>query len=383
MIDKKINFLDTTNLKDRCSENDVRGRDLFNNSDYNWESLLSQDNDNLVFDSKTTFPASDSQKFAEILEKGKNRGLGINELHKMGYTGKGVTVAIIDQPLLVSHEAIKDNILHYEEIRSNSNNACASQHGIAVSSILCGKIGVLPDAKLVYFSTSGNINRLIDENFQALENFIEYNKTLPEENKIHVVSVSFGFSHGNTSQEEQEKIDAKLKEITKRLNENDIFLVSPALNKTHNLYYVGSDRNIEADLDDANNYFEPIYLKNIKEQNQIQKMPTVLVVPQDRTTVASPTGNNDYAYYTDGGISWATPYLAGVYALAKSIDKTLTPDKFFEYAISTGQMKELKGQECAIINSKNLIKTLEFSKGTDKIENKSNNNRNIGTSNDR
>ena len=79
-------------------------------------------------------------------------------------------------------------------------------------------------------------------------------------------------------------------------------------------------------------------------------MPTVLVVPQDRTTVASEKGNNDYTYYTDGGMSWATPYLAGIYALAKSIDKTLTPNKFFEKAISTGQMKELKGQECSIIN---------------------------------
>ncbi len=370
---------------------DLRGQDV-SRLNLDWSELLSLNNDKLKFDSKTIFPQSVSKKFTERLEIAKNRGLGINKLHNMGYTGKGVTVAIIDQPLLVSHEEIKDNIIHYEElIPSSGSSTVASQHGIAVSSVLCGKnIGVLPDAKLVYFSTSGIINRLIDECFQALENLIEYNKTLPEENKIHVVSVSFGFSYDNISREEQEKVDKKLKEITKRLNENDIFLVSPALNKTHNLYYVGSDRNIEADLEEANNYFEPVYLKNIKEQNQIQKMPTVLVVPQDRTTVASEKGNNDYTYYTDGGVSWATPYLAGIYALAKSVDKTLTPDKFFEYAISTGQMKELKGQECSIINPIDLIKSLEYEKGANmlnqKIENEiqiESNNKYIGMENDR
>lgn len=369
---------------------DLRGQDV-SKSNLDWSELLSLNNDKLKFDSKTIFPDSVKDAFYKRLEIAKNRGLGINKLHNMGYTGKGVTVAIIDQPLLVSHEEIKDNVIHYEEVASSINNDTASQHGIAVSSVLCGKnIGVLPDAKLVYFSTSGSINRLIDENFQALENLIEYNKTLPEENKIHVVSVSFGFSYDNISREEQEKVDKKLKEITKRLNENDIFLLSTTLNKTHNLYFIGSDRNIEADLEEANNYFEPVYLKNIKEQNQIQKMPTVLVVPQDRTTVASEKGNNDYTYYTDGGMSWATPYLAGIYALAKSVDKTLTPDKFFEYAISTGQMKELKGQECSIINPIELIKSLEYEKGANmlnqKIENEiqiESNNKYIGMENDR
>lgn len=376
MIDEKINFLDTTNLKDRYSEYDFRGRDL-SNSDYNWESLLSQDNDNLLFDSKTIFPPSVSQKFAERLETAKNRGLGINELHNMGYTGKGVTVAIVDQPLLVSHEEIKDNIIHYEEILSNPNNACATVHGIAVSSILCGKnIGVLPDAKCAYFSVAGsNINTLVDKYIDAIYRIIEYNKTLPEKNKIHTISISFGF--GPVSDGKQEEVNKKVLDAVKLASEHDIFVVSTALNRTHNISWCGADRNIDKDLDNPSNYDAAIFLK--KEQNIIPKF----LVPQDRTTVASPTGNNDYTYYTDGGMSWATPYLAGIYALAKSIDKTLTPDKFFEYVISTGQMKELKGQECAIINPKNLIKTLEFSKGKDKIENKSNNNLNIGTSNDR
>lgn len=80
---------------------DLRGYDL--------SSLIIKDrlNDLMYasFDSKTKWPEGipDSFNPEGIMELGKSPGLGIDELHKKGITGKGVGIAIIDQALLVDH----------------------------------------------------------------------------------------------------------------------------------------------------------------------------------------------------------------------------------------------------------------------------------------
>jgi hypothetical protein len=78
---------------------DLRGRDL------SALDLTGRSNDlsYSIFDSKTVWPATLSPDFSpsDILEIGKNPGLGIRSLHDRGITGRGIGVAIIDQPLLV------------------------------------------------------------------------------------------------------------------------------------------------------------------------------------------------------------------------------------------------------------------------------------------
>jgi len=71
-----------------------------------------------------------------FLEEGKNPGLGIRDLHKRGFTGKGVKVAIIDQKLRLTHIEYKDRIERY--IESENIDEHPSMHGSAVSSLLCG-----------------------------------------------------------------------------------------------------------------------------------------------------------------------------------------------------------------------------------------------------
>ena len=78
-------------------EIDLRGYDL--------SSLELKDRMNDLmyadFDNKTIWPESmpDSFNPEKIMELGKNPGLGVNKLHKQGITGKGVSIAIIDQAL--------------------------------------------------------------------------------------------------------------------------------------------------------------------------------------------------------------------------------------------------------------------------------------------
>ncbi|HPD01418.1 MAG TPA: peptidase S8, partial [Acetivibrio sp.] len=66
----------------------------------------------VTFDTRTEWPSKDKlpKEFnpQEIIEIGKDPGLGIRDLHNQGITGQGVNVAIIDQPLLLGHKEYKD-----------------------------------------------------------------------------------------------------------------------------------------------------------------------------------------------------------------------------------------------------------------------------------
>ena len=55
----------------------------------------------------------------------------------------------------------------------------------------------------------------------------------------------------------------------------------------------------------------------------------------DFRATAFPTGTEDYVNYVNGGLSWATPYLAGVYALAKQVKPDITPEEFYTLAMET------------------------------------------------
>ena len=78
---------------------DLRGADLFKTT----------------FDSFTSWPSREMLPEGfdpeRVLEWGKCPGLGVRELHERGVTGKGVHVAIIDQPLLMDHEEYKDQLV--------------------------------------------------------------------------------------------------------------------------------------------------------------------------------------------------------------------------------------------------------------------------------
>lgn len=78
------------------------------------------------------------------MELGKNPGLEIRELHKLGITGKGIGIGVIDQALLVDHVEYKEQLKLYEEIHSIDENAV--MHGPADgASIAVGKsVGVAP-----------------------------------------------------------------------------------------------------------------------------------------------------------------------------------------------------------------------------------------------
>lgn len=88
-----------------------------------------------------------------------------------------------------------------------------------------------------------------------------------------------------------------------------------------------------------------------------------LCVPMDGFTTASPTGNEDYCFYHNCGLSWATPYLAGAYALACQADPDITFEEFYNIAMDTADLttnvdKDYEYKFSHIINVEEMVKAV-------------------------
>jgi subtilisin family serine protease len=71
-------------------------------------------------------------------------------LHTAGITGRGVAVAIIDQPMFQDHPEFAGRIVAYRDFGTESES---SMHGPAVTSLLAGtNTGTAPEAKVYYAS---------------------------------------------------------------------------------------------------------------------------------------------------------------------------------------------------------------------------------------
>lgn len=296
------------------------------------------------FDSKTRWPLKlpESFKPQKIMDLSKNPGLGVRALHKKGITGRGIGIAIIDQTLLVDHEEYKDRLKLYEEIHNPQNEA--QMHGPAVASIAVGKsVGVAPGADLYYiaethgtFSEEGGFEWDLSWLAKAIDRVVEVNRMLPENKRIRVISISLGIGGSG-------------------LNGNELALASIEKARKEGIYtvyvdsspYMGLGRDPLKSADDINSYTIGQFLKKRPYNNDR------LLFPMDSRCTASPTGKRDYVFYREGGMSWAVPYVAGLYALACQVNPEITPEQFWEEAANTSDIN--KDKLGKIVNPVKLI----------------------------
>ncbi|HEX2997026.1 MAG TPA: S8 family serine peptidase [Anaerolineales bacterium] len=305
------------------------------------------------FDSQTKWPAADKMpadfNWQKIMETGKDPGLGIRTLHDQGVTGKGIGIAIIDQPLLTEHQEYKDRLQLYEEINILPDTP-AQMHGAAVTSIAAGKtVGVAPDADLYYIGAwTGDWKPETDDftwNFayyaQAVRRILEINRSLSEDHKIRVIAMQVGW---DASQAGYEEITAAVREAKAA----GMLVVSSNLSETYTWYFQGLGRD---PLDDPNQFesYRPglwwekdFYDGMSLTSHRGKPSQQTLLVPMDSRTTASPTGVKDYVFYRSGGWSWSIPYLAGMYALAAQVKPGITPEEFWKTALKTGRIIQLQ-----------------------------------------
>jgi hypothetical protein len=297
-----------------------------------------------TFDSKTQWPASEKIPvgfdWQTIMETGKDPGLGVRRLHEQGITGKGVSIAIIDQPLIIDHLEYANKIKLYEEIKISPDTP-SQMHGPAVASIAIGEtVGVAPQADLYYiatwvFDTDNPSSEGLDycTYTQAVRRIIEINKELSEERKIRAISMSIGLMSTETGYDD---FLAAIEEAKAA----GIFAMTVDLYQTYGWNMMGLGRDSTADPDIFASYEPADWWAPRFFQQGLPK--DTLLIPMDSRTTASPTGREDYVFYRLGGMSWTVPYLAGMYALAAQVKPEITPEKFWQAALETGKSIELQ-----------------------------------------
>ncbi len=280
------------------------------------------------FNQKTTWPQKFSSIANSVMENAKNPGLGIRSLHAQGITGKGVTVAIIDQNIFLDHPEFAGKVISYQ-LFGEAKKASASMHGPAVLSLLAGtSIGTAPDAT-VYFAAADSWTQDAKTQADALRWIINENRQLPSSKKIRAVSISAAPSGpGSLFTKNNSEWD-----IARILAEQEGIIVLDCTRdhgKTaacfYNLQYPDSISGctlgysgFPATIDPSRLYIPTSVRTTAEEYNQ---------------------GTFEYQYTGRGGLSWSIPYLTGVLALGWQIRPELTGEEMLSLAFSSAYYKD-------------------------------------------
>lgn len=265
----------------------------------------------------------------EVLEKGKTIGLGIDKAHANGYTGEGVSYAIIDSGTKDGkfNEGEQHNDIHFAEynVSQYSENIewLNHFHGRAVSYIAQE---IVPQADCYYYAThfgDGMDASVIDN----LKQILEKNKALPDNQKIRFISMSLPLYGG-----------AEAKEVIKELESQGVWV-----------FYGGCEER-EGDINkEPGNGWKIAYLEKKDPNGHVDDFDNyqiyagdanVLYVNAGNRTVPDLASPNEYRHDSIPSGSWSTPVIAGYYVLACQADSTMTKERFLELANNTAQVKE-------------------------------------------
>ena len=279
----------------------------------------------MPFDSQTIWPESDKMPEgfdpAALLEEGKNPGLGIRSLHEQGIDGRGVTIAIIDQPLLRDHVEYADRLVECEPVGLLTAMASPQMHGPPVSSIAVGKTcGVAPKASLRYFA----VQMWIPDNkpyCYVIDKLIDFNKDKDISEQIRVVSISTGMFR------QQAGFD-RWQETLARAEKNGILVVTCS---SAFLQYGTLERIPGQDPDKPSSY----------RKGRYGRRENVLHIPAGNRTIASHHGPDVYTFDRTGGMSWAAPYLAGLAALAYQVKPEIDPKTIVDLWLKTATQSDV------------------------------------------
>ena len=295
----------------------------------------------LDFDNKTIWPAADKLPEGfnpkEILAKAKDPGLGLSALHNEGITGKGIRIAVIDQPPLLNHE----DYCHAFEFFDNTlvPDVGPQMHGAALASISVGKsCGVAPKAKLHYYSVpmwESKNSFYID----CLDAIVAKNKILPKQQGIRAVAISTAMFPLYPRYEEYKKAFA-------RAWKSGIAVFTCQRLKSHQFSFCMLNLATGENADDYKSY-RPVSWCPKKLLNKFS-----LWLPGGTRTVAGPNEKDEYDYSIDCGNSWGPPFLAGLTALAMQVNPKLSPDEIISLLVKTAS----KADFGKVVNPRAFIK---------------------------
>jgi hypothetical protein len=284
----------------------------------------------------------------QIMTNAMNPGLGVRALHQQGFTGAGVSTAIIDYIIFQGHPEYAGKIDGFLDLQ---NHNC-SMHGPAVASLLVGEnCGTAPDARLYYVA----VPQVADANYfaQALDWIVAQNDSLPDSQKIRVVSVSARPSGPYSSYINQQMWDQAYETATAAgilvldCTEHHGFI-------SRGWYDPNDPENVA-----KFNTGAPGYLPGFTPGN--------IHVPASVRTTAEEydVGAFGYQYCGRGGLSWSIPYCAGVLAMGWQLRPELTPEQMVHSLFQTAYVDDNGAQ---IINPQQFISFLDANKPSIRVD---------------
>lgn len=303
-------------------------------------------------DDETKLPRNFNPK--EFLEKRKNPGLGVYELHKQGITGTGRNVAMISEQIVKPHLEYRENLVDYIDINP-IDHSYASIGGQFIAT-LCGKTcGVAPKAQVYYYRVNSGNERTQINYAKALEMVCDLHQKLISEGKngIDVVCIPkplmsklFENEYGHL---EFAKAYDKAEKLGIWVNVGDIYF-----EKTHKpaMQLVCK---ADGDVDNPNDYINVSHFKLPDNLEQyINRVGRFLALPARGRTVADSLRLDAYSF--DSICYYQKSFECGLYVLAKSVRERLTPDEFWKLVFDTGD--EILDGIAVVVNPKKLIEAL-------------------------
>ena len=239
----------------------------------------------------------------EILEQAKST------VYKPTTTGKGINIAVIDTPLDVDNPEYADNIKFFQGPLSNQNVASNKHSGMVMGHLVGKSTGMAPDANIYYFTRIPYQDRkkLNKETINVLRNVIKFNREQKPENKIHILSCSWGG---------KQKYSPEITVLLNQLEKDGVKIILCGSDYVKEDTLSGRDfmpcnnpdmTDIQPDVQNAGNEL-------LHALNMSFNMDKVIGIPTNMRT--TPLESNGWQYRISGGESSSAPYIAGVYACA-------------------------------------------------------------------
>ena len=259
---------------------------------------------NVIWPSPDKMP--DGFKPMEIMERAKRPNTNA------GATGRGINIAVIDNMLDTTNPEYAGQIKHFEGAIDGQQLPPNKHASMVVGHIAGRHTGMAPDANIYFFTkrTYPDRKKFDQEICKVLQNVIKFNNEQTPENKIHILSCSWGA---------RKKYSPQVYELFDQLEASGVKII-----------LCGSD-DMTADYTMSMRDFIPCNNPNMTDVQPdvqaagqemldswaIKYTPDKIVgIPTNMRT--TPMGADGWQYNITGGESSAAPYIAGVYATALS-----------------------------------------------------------------
>ncbi len=328
-----------------------------NNYDVSAADLSGLDVSKATFDDFTIWPQDRPQmpkdfNPQEFMEKRKNPGLGIRQLHKRGIDGRGRHVAIIDASVLRPHLEYRESLADYINLKEGDLSRAQANGERGVSVIVGKTCGVAPKAKLYYFAVDF-VNNDYSQYKRALDEVCDLHQKLKSsgQNGIDVVVLNNLYSKGDLAGALQRARSLGIFVCMLSYAYSEEQRAQELKHKTNLLFEFPHATHLTdveccmyGDVDNPDDY--------VVHNNRISDEKSLCLLGYGQTVACQYTIGS---YLFNATSCLRTFWLAGLYALGKSVKENLTSEEFFKTAFDTGDYRKGIG---VIINPQKLIAEL-------------------------